>query len=201
MKMLKICAYAFLVGMMNGVIAEQDAPKRKINSGSSAEVLDYFGFYKAVDLAQPYVDYAEQKGKEGWNWAVNNVNSLIPQEKKESAAPAAPAVQAESIPGVTESQGYLKYYGQIIFDRNSDEARIAHQLAKLTDEQRKKIEEKLGAAYSQASFAAEVLKLWYEEHPVTLSTYDKVIGGTLFATVVAAYVAYRYCCAEEDQQA
>lgn len=139
------------------------------------------------------------------NQGLNAVNSVLNKAADSECPGSTPSVasaivvpvkQPVSLPvvsGITEKDGIIFYYKDPIFDLNSDDAHAAQVRGNLSDADYQDLVLKNGgAACSDEKIRKALLKMWAKDHKTILTTYEKVIGVTLFTTVVGCFMAYRY---------
>jgi hypothetical protein len=98
-------------------------------------------------------------------------------------------------PRYSEKDGYVLFYGYPIFDTSSDRAHIEEQRAKTSVEALQALES--GKTPEQVDKA--LLAAWKKDHPVVVTTFDKMVASGAFASVVAICLWYQYWNRPSDE--
>ena len=130
-------------------------------------------------------DVSEQSGAQG-----SNVLSASTDELQKNTPVVVPAAARYS-----EKDGYVLFYGYRIFDTSSDRAHIEEQRAKTSAEALKILES--GKTPEQVDKA--LLAAWKKDHPVVVTTFDKMVASGAFASVVAICLWYQYWNRPSDE--
>ncbi len=138
---------------------------------------------------------------------IPDTNTLVDQESTQFPTDqmfpiVTPTVQNDTqevavltTPRYSEKDGYIWFYTYKIFDTASDRAYIEEQRAKTSEDDLKKMSERKTSQQVDAA----LLAAWKKDHPVVLTTFDKVIASGLFTSIVAAFVGYYHWNNSNDQ--